>query len=189
MISLRLAALTDAPALLDIYRPYVERTTVSFETEVPSLGEFEDRIREYSRTFPYLVAEEKGQILGYAYAHAFHERAAYHWTVETSIYVCQDHRGQHVGQRLYGALLPLLKAQGVKNVCAVVTIPNDPSMKFHEGFGFRAGAILPRFGYKHGLWCGVAYLYLSLDDDRQDAPGDLIPIWSLDPEIRREFIK
>jgi phosphinothricin acetyltransferase len=108
------------------------------------------------------VAEEDGVLLGYAYAHAFHERAAYGWVVETSIYVRMDARGQHIGTRLYGALLGLLKAQGVETACAVVTIPNEPSVGFHRRMGFQTGALLPQMGYKLGRWCGVAYLYLHL---------------------------
>ena len=185
---LRLATLADAPALLEIYRPYVENTTVSFETEVPSLSEFEGRIREYSEKFPYLVAEEDGAILGYAYAHAFHERAAYGWTVETTIYLRQDQRGKGIGKKLYGALLPLLREQGVKNACAVVTIPNDPSMAFHQAMGFQTGNLLPMFGYKKGTWCGVAYLYLSLST-HGDQPSPVIPLSALPRETVEKLLK
>ncbi len=185
---LRLASITDAPALLEIYRPYVENTTVSFETEVPSLPEFEGRIREYSKMFPYLVAEEDGVILGYAYAHAFHERAAYGWTVETTIYIREDARTTGIGRRLYGTLLPLLKEQGVKNACAVVTIPNDPSMAFHQAMGFETGNLLPGFGYKNGTWCGVAYLYRSLGP-HEDEPKPVVPLSALPRETVEKLLK
>ncbi len=185
---LRFAELNDAPELLEIYRPYVEKTTVSFETEVPSLEEFQGRIREYSGKFPYLVAEEDGAILGYAYAHAFHERAAYGWTVETTIYLRQDQRGKGLGKKLYGALLPLLKEQGVKNACAVVTIPNDPSMAFHQSMGFEVGNLLPRFGYKLGVWCGVAYLYRSLSSHEAD-PAPVVPLSALPRETVEKLLK
>ena len=162
VIALRFATEEDASKLLEIYRPYVENTSISFETEVPTISEFQQRIREYAAFYPYLVAEQNGKVLGYAYAHAFHERKAYGWTVETSIYVSEDARGTGVGTRLYGALLPLLKAQGVHNVCAVVTIPNPASLAFHQVFGFQIGNLLPNFGYKNGTWHGVAYLHLAL---------------------------
>ena len=115
VIALRFARPEDAPALLEIYRPYVEETSITFETQVPSEAEFCRRITEISSQFPYLVAEESGVLLGYAYAHPFHERAAYSWTVESSIYVSQAHRGRHIGTMLYRALLsPAGTARGEK---------------------------------------------------------------------------
>ncbi len=188
MISLRFAELSDAPALLEIYRPYVEETTVSFETEVPSLEEFQRRILEYSQDFPYLTAWDDGEIVGYAYAHPFHERAAFHWTVETSIYVRRDCRHRQVGTRLYRALLTLLQAQGVKNAIAVVTIPNDPSMVFHQALGFSPGPVLPQAGYKKETWCGVAYLYRALDSKREGPPSPLIPVDDLDRDLCRKLL-
>lgn len=180
METLRFAAPEDAPELLEIYRPYVEHTSVSFETELPSLEEFQRRIVSFSRRFPYLVAEEDGALLGYAYAHAFHERAAYGWTVETTIYVGQKARGRGLGRRLYRGLLTLLQAQGVQTACAVVTIPNDPSIGFHQAMGFRLAGVLPHMGYKLGRWCGVGYLTLQLSQSR-DAPDPVIPVGQLDP--------
>lgn len=188
MISLRFAAVKDAHALLEIYRPYVESTSISFETEVPSLEEFEGRIREYSAFYPYLVAEEDGKILGYAYAHAFHERRAYQWTVETSIYMAEATRGKGIGKLLYGALLPLLKAQGIQNACAVVTIPNEPSLAFHRAMGFQTGNLLPDFGYKSGAWRGVAYLYRALGS-HEAAPQAPVSIRDLPPETLKNLLK
>lgn len=177
---LRFAVPEDAAALLEIYRPYVEKTSISFETEVPSAEEFSRCISSYSARYPYLVAEEDGVPLGYAYAHAFHDRAAYDWTVETSIYVAENARGKHVGTALYGALLKLLTLQGVKNACAVVTFPNIPSTAFHQAMGFEAGGILPDFGYKLGDWHSVAYLFKVLQDSA-DAPAPVIPCPALEP--------
>ena len=188
MISLRFATVADAPALLEIYRPYVKNTTISFETEVPSLAEFEGRIREYAEFYPYLLAEEEGTILGYAYAHAFHERSAYRWTVESTVYVSEAARGKHVGKRLYTALLSLLKAQGIQNVCAVVTIPNEPSMAFHTAMGFQVGNLLPGFGYKLGQWRGVAYLYLPLGS-HEEVPAEPISVWDLPEETVKNLLK
>lgn len=180
MMTLRFARPEDAAALLEIYRPYVETTSISFETEVPTVGEFSRRISDYSARYPYLVAEENGVISGYAYAHAFHERAAYDFTAETSIYVAEAARGRHVGTALYQALLKLLTLQGVKTACAVVTFPNIPSTAFHQAMGFEAGGILPDFGYKLGDWHSVAYLWKPLGD-KNTAPDPLIPCPELDP--------
>ena len=182
MITLRFALPNDAEALLDIYRPYVEETTVSFETEVPSIAVFRQRIADISGLFPYLIAQENGEILGYAYAHPFHERAAFRWTVESSVYVRQDVRGRHVGKVLYDALLPLLRIQGIQTVCAVVTIPNDPSMAFHQAMGFREEGLLQNVGYKLGVWRSVAYLCLRLGPSNGEPPA-LLGIHKLDPEL------
>ena len=162
MITLRFVRPEDAEALLNIYRPYVLETAISFETVVPSLNEFRHRINQISEFYPYLVAETEGRILGYAYAHAFGERGAYRFTVETSIYVDQNFRGNGVGSALYRALFALLRVQGFYNACAVITRPNDASFSFHYAMGFHDGVVLPNFGYKHGAWHGVSYLYLSL---------------------------
>lgn len=179
MIRIRFAVPGDAAALLEIYQPYVEKTSISFETEVPSVAEFARRIAEYSARYPYLTVEEDGRLLGYAYAHAYHERAAFDWTVETSIYIAEDARGRHVGTALYDALLTLLTLQGVKTACAVITFPNIPSTAFHQAMGFDAGGILPDFGYKLGNWHSVAYLFKFLGE-RTDAPAPLIPCPELD---------
>ena len=177
MMTLRLARPQDSAALLEIYRPYVENTSISFETEPPSVEEFRRRVVDFSAKFPYILAEEDGRVLGYAYAHAFHDRAAYDWTVETSIYVAESARGQQVGRRLYDALLSLLTLQGVRNVCAVITFPNDPSIAFHKAMGFEVGGLFPDFGYKLGAWHAVAYLYKVLGSGE---PAPLIPIGGLD---------
>ena len=179
MMRLRFAVPEDAEALLEIYRPYVEKTSISFETETPSAAEFSRRIAEYSARYPYLTAEDGGRLLGYAYAHAYHERAAFDWTVETSIYIAEDARGKHVGTALYSALLKLLTLQGVKTACAVITFPNIPSTAFHQAMGFEAGGILPDFGYKLGDWHSVAYLFKVLNPST-DAPAPLIPCPELD---------
>lgn len=186
MITLRFATVRDSAALVEIYRPYVERTSISFETETPSVAVFSGRIADFSEKFPYILAEEDGIALGYAYAHAFHDRAAYGWTVETSIYVAQQARSRHVGKRLYQALLDLLTLQGIRNACAVIAIPNQPSLAFHKAMGFETGGTLPDFGYKLGQWHSVVYLYKALG---RGAPGPVVPIGSLDPQAVQEILK
>ena len=100
-IIIRTASAADAPALLKIYRPYVENTAITFEYDVPSTEEFASRIEHTLKKYPYLVAEEKGALLGYAYAGPFHERPAYDWAVETSIYVDQSLKHRGIGRRLH----------------------------------------------------------------------------------------
>ncbi len=179
---LRFAVEQDAPELLEIYRPYVETTSITFETEAPTVEEFAERIRDTLTKFPYLVVEEDGKILGYAYAHPYHVRAAYGWTVESSVYVRQDVRHGHIGTLLYEALLERLECQGIRNVCAVVTVPNEPSVAFHKRMGFVSAGILPDFGYKLGEWHGVEYLYRHLGS-QGEAPKPLLPPSELPPEL------
>ncbi len=179
---LRFAVEQDAPELLEIYRPYVETTSITFETEVPTVAEFAERIRDTLTRFPYLVIEEDGKILGYAYAHPFHTRAAYGWTVESSVYVRQDVRHGHIGTLLYEALMERLSYQGVCNVCAVVTVPNEPSVAFHKRMGFSSAGILPGFGYKMDEWHGVEYLYRRLKPADQPPKPLLLPN-ELPPEL------
>ena len=180
---IRMATVQDAAELLEIYRPYVEETSITFETEVPTEVEFAERIAEILSRFPYLVAEEDGRLLGYAYAHPFHQRAAYGWTVESSVYVRKDVRHGHIGTLLYEKLLSMLRAQGVRNVCAVITVPNAPSMAFHKKLGFEIGGVLPDFGYKLGRWHGVSYLYRSLGGGAE-APAPLKSVWELPEALR-----
>ena len=104
MITIRPANLADAQAIQAIYAPYVEKTAITFEYEVPSVQEFEKRISNTIERYPYLVAEEDGQVLGYAYASTYYARTAYDWTTELSIYLNEDARGRGLGSQLYGAL-------------------------------------------------------------------------------------
>ena len=99
-MKIRIATPEDAGALVEIYRPYVENTSITFEYEVPSVSEFETRIRTTLKKYPYLVAEENGEALGYAYVSAFKGRSAYDWSVETSIYVKQGFGKKGIGKQL-----------------------------------------------------------------------------------------
>lgn len=187
MICLRQATVADAGALLEVYAPYVTGTSVTFETKIPTLQAFSDRIREITDRFPYLIAEEDGVVLGYAYAHPYHERAAFHWTVETSIYVRMGVERQKIGTLLYEALLALLRLQGVHTACALITLPNDRSMAFHEKMGFLEGGSLPAVGYKFGNWYGLSYCYHRLREP-DEMQGELIPLSKVDPEKIQEIL-
>lgn len=188
MITLRLATPQDAAALLAIYRPYVEHTSISFETEVPTAAEFRGRIEETLLMHPYLVAEEDGQILGYTYAHRYRERAAYDWTVESSIYLREDARGNGIGRRLYTALLNLLRAQGYHRVCAVITDPNPHSIYFHEQMGFTHHGTLPDYGYKAGAWYSIVNMNYSLLASVPEPPKP-VPLSALSPELVQNILE
>ena len=128
---IRSARETDAPALLAIYRPFVEQSTASFETEVPSLDEFAMRMSKSVAGWAWLVAEHDGRCIGYAYASSHRERAAYRWSVETSAYVDAGHRRNGVGRKLYLELFERLASRGFCNAFAGITLPNDASVALH----------------------------------------------------------
>jgi len=152
----------DAPAMLAIYRPYVESTVISFEQEVPSLEEYTARVRKYIAGWAGVIAEAEGQVLGYAYGSSHRERAAYKWSVETTVYVAAGAQRRGVGRRLYSTLLPLLKDAGYCNAYAGVALPNPASLALHQAVGFKAVGTFPRVGYKFGQWRDVAWFHLAL---------------------------
>ena len=153
---LRMACPGDAGALAEIYRPYIA-TTVTFEYVCPSPEEFRERIVRTLERYPYLVGEEGGIPLGYAYAHPLAQRAAYGWSAELSIYLREDARGRGLGARLYRALIELLALQGVRTACALVSSPNPASEAFHEKLGFVSTGLQERVGYKNGHWLGLSF--------------------------------
>lgn len=170
-ITIRTANLDDAAALLAIYAPYVEQTAITFEYEVPSLEEFRGRIAHTLRRYPYLVAEENGEILGYAYTGPFAERAAYSWAVETSIYLRQDVRGKGLGKRLYQALEDVSRTQHVQSLYACIAYPDADdahlsgnSVAFHTHLGYATVGRFPHCGYKFGTWYNMAWMEKTLGD-------------------------
>jgi phosphinothricin acetyltransferase len=160
--TIRAGTEADASAMLAIYRPYVENSVISFEQEVPSIGEYTQRVRKYIQAWACVVAEADGQIVGYAYGSAHRERAAYQWSVETTIYVAQGAQRVGIGRRLYKALLPKLRDKGYCNAYAGVALPNPGSVGVHLAVGFQPIGTFPRVGYKFGQWRDVAWFYLAL---------------------------
>lgn len=151
--TLRLAdAKNDTAQILSIYAPYILNTTVTFEYEVPSIMAFERRIEQISNQFPWLVCEQSGQIIGYAYASKQYERAAYAWNAELSVYVALKAQGMGIGTALYQALIGLLKMQGYCNVSVRIQIPNEKSVALHRAFGFEEAGIMRSIGNKFGRW-------------------------------------
>ena len=136
MSLIRLATPDDGAGILSIYAPYIENTSFTFETEVPSVEEFAERIRNYLINWPWLVCETDGKITGYAYAIRYRERTAYQWCTESSIYIHDDFQKAGIGKALYTALFEILRQQGVRNVYAVINLPNEKSVVFHENLGF-----------------------------------------------------
>lgn len=176
---IRMAKPEDAEALLKIYAFYVENTVITFEYEVPSVQEFETRIRTTLQRYPYLVAETEKGIIGYAYAGAFHPRAAYGWAVETSIYIKEEVREKGVGSRLYGTLESILEKQNISNVNACITYPNPASIAFHEKFGYKKVAHFTKCGYKLGRWYDMIWMEKMIGE-HENPPKEVIPIQRLD---------
>jgi len=155
---LRIATPADIPATLDIYAPYVLSSTATFEYTVPTLEEFTLRFEAITAQYPWLVWEEDGSILGYAYASAPYTRAAYAWCAEPSIYLRPDARGRGIGTRLYAALEAILEKQGYHILYALVTAENGESIAFHEKFSYKKQAFFPDCGVKFGRWLGIFWL-------------------------------
>ena len=154
---LRDAVLADVPVILDIYRPYVLETAVSFEYEVPTPEAFRTRFLDITKEFPWLVWEEDGEILGYAYGSRAFERAAYQWDADLSIYLRRDCRGKGIGRQLYTALERRLHALGYFNLYGLVTSANEASCAFHRAMGYREAGRLEKTGFKHGQWYGLIW--------------------------------
>ena len=172
---IRIAQEADVPQMLAIYGPYVEHTTYSFEYAIPSGVEFLARFREYTQQFPWLVYEEQGEILGYAYASAPFSRAAFRWCCEPSIYLAPQAHRRGIGKKLYLALEQILRLQGYRLSYAIITRDNQPSISFHETLGYRLLADFPGCGYKLGQWTGVVWMKKELNF--VDNPGDFPTKW------------
>ena len=162
---IRSAKLTDAANLLAIYAPYVERTAITFEYKVPSVEEFKKRISNTLEKYPYIVACQKEKIVGYAYAGSFQERAAYAWSVETSIYVDKSLKRTGVGGQLHRALEEELKKRGFLNMNACIAYPEHEdeyltrdSVEFHKHMGYRLVGKFTQCGYKFGRWYSMVWM-------------------------------
>lgn len=180
-VSIRIATEEDAKELLEIYSPYVTDTAVTFEYDLPSVGEFSRRIRDTLQKHPYIVALEGTHIVGYAYASAFKDRAAYNWAVETTVYLKQDCRGRGIGKMLYLALEDILRRQNIINLnaCIAYTAVEDvrldnASIAFHEHLGYFKVAHFTKCGYKFGTWYDMIWMEKILGE-HTGAPAPVIP--------------
>lgn len=168
--------------MMAIYAPFVLETTATWETAVPPRPEFEARMEQCSADgLPWIVAEEDGALLGYAYGARFGRRAGYAWDVEVSVYLSEDAHGRHIGTALYGALLALLKRQGYLNCYALITEGNFASEEFHKALGFEPAARLECCGYKMGQWLSLCCYHLALAA-RPQAPSRPVPLSAVPAE-------
>jgi L-amino acid N-acyltransferase YncA len=165
----------DAAACAAIYAPSVEATPISFELDPPDAAEFARRIARYGATHQFLVAEEGGGVVGYAYACRWAERAAYDWSVEVSVYIDAAHQGQGIGRALYAELFDRLAAQGFRIAVAGVTLPNPASIALHESMGFEPVGAFRDVGWKEGAWRDVDYWQRPLAPLGKGAPDSPLP--------------
>ena len=174
-ITIRMANPADAQALLNIYAPYVINTAITFEYDVPSVEEFASRIAHTLEKYPYLIAEEGGNILGYAYASPFHDRPAYDWAVETSIYVDQNIKHRGIGRKLHDALESTLREQGILNMNACIAYPPEEdehldknSVEFHAHMSYRLVGEFYKCGYKFNRWYNMVWMEKMIGEHLSD---------------------
>jgi phosphinothricin acetyltransferase len=152
----------DAAAIAVIYNHYITETTVTFEEEPVAAEEIAQRIEEVqSASLPWLVAEEGGEILGYAYATPWRTRSAYRFSVEVTVYTALGHAGRGIGSKLYGKLFPILKTRDIHSVMGGIALPNEASVALHEKFGMRKVAHFQEVGFKFARWIDVGYWQLT----------------------------
>ena len=157
MSAIRVAREADAAQVAEIYAPNVTGAFISFEAEPPTVEEMRARIAKTLPSHPWLVHDEEGRILGYAYASRHRERAAYQWSVDVSCYVRPEARGRGIGKALYTELLRRLEAQGFRNAYAGIALPNEASVRLHESVGFTPIGIYRGVGFKQGAWRDVGW--------------------------------
>lgn len=156
-ISIRDATVQDATAVQAIYAPVVTGTVISFEETPPTVDEMAERIATYGRNYPFLVAERQGRVVGYAYASAHRDRAAYRWSADVAVYIAEDARGSGIGRGLYDRLLPRLATHGLHAAFAGITLPNAGSVRLHESVGFEPVGVYREVGLKFGCWLDVGW--------------------------------
>lgn len=167
MINVRSVALEDAKHLVEIYRPYVEETAITFDYAVPSIYEFEEKITKIIQNYPFFIAEKDDKILGYAYAGEFYPKDAYKWTAEITIYLDKDARGKGIGETLYANLEKELLDRGIYNLTSCIAYPDEGSISFHEKRGYRKVAHFEKVGYKFERWWDVVWYQKDIRDENK----------------------
>lgn len=188
MMTIRLATPRDAEEMLEIYAPYIRQTAITFEYEVPTVEEFRGRVENILRSYPWLVAEEDGHLLGYTYAGQYRSRAAFQWDAEGSIYLRPQAQGTGLAATLYRCLIELVKAQGIRNFYGCITHPNPASEGLHRKLGFVDLAVFPRSGYKLGQWRDALWNYLPLGET-EEPPAPFRPFAEMEPEVTAAILQ
>jgi L-amino acid N-acyltransferase YncA len=178
MAIIRFANPQDAAQILEIYAPFCNESAVSFELRSPSLTELQQRIQQITQRYPWLVCEQEGTILGYAYASSHRSRAAYQWSVDVAIYSREQYHRCGMGRSLYTSLFQILKLQGFFKAYAGIALPNPSSIGLHQAMGFECVGVYRGVGYKAGAWRDVAWWQLCLQPEvlHPPAPIDIVTI-------------
>jgi phosphinothricin acetyltransferase len=161
-MNIRRAVIDDAQAIVGIYNWYVENTAITFETEAVTIEAMRNRIGEKLSTHDWLVGEENGAVVGYAYFGSFRPRAAYRHTVESTIYLSQEAKGKGFGRLLYSRLIESAASHGFREVIGVIALPNPESVRLHERMGFLKVGILQNIGFKFGAYIDVGMWQKSI---------------------------
>ena len=175
MATIRLADAGDSPAIAAIYGPYCESSVISFEDTAPTSEEMARRVALIGATKPWILLEDHGGVVGYAYASAHHERAAYRWSVSTAIYIDRSHHRRGAGRALYTALFASLRQLGYRQATAGITLPNPASTGLHAAFGFAPVGVYRRIGFKMGRWHDVGWYQAEIQPGT-DTPAEPRPI-------------
>lgn len=170
---IRLAVNEDAEAIAAIYAPAVTENATSFEIVAPDAPEIIKRMSAITERYPWLVADENGTVIGYAYGSTHRPRHAYQWSAEVSAYVHRDHRRKGVGRTLYESLFAILAIQGYRSAFAGLTLPNDASEEFHKSLGFSVIGVFHNIGYKNNVWHDTLWLERPLAPYDTDIPPPL----------------
>lgn len=190
MTKIRLASPADAADVLAIYAPIVRDTAISFELVPPTVAEMQERIESTLDQLPWLVAEDKQDVIGYAYASRYRQRAAYQWSIEVSAYVREDVRRGGVARALYRALLGILEDLSYRTALAGIALPNEASVAFHESMGFTSIGVYHNVGFKLGTWHDVGWWQLPLGEyvDHPAPPRQMRDYVNSD-QLRRRLIQ
>ena len=159
---IRNVSVNDAVQICDIYNYYVKNTIITFEETPVPVHEMRSRIEQITKKLPWIVYQEKNQIVGYAYASEWKSRCAYKYSVETTVYLKYGMEGNGIGSILYDELLDLLRKKNYHAALGGISLPNDVSVALHEKFGFQKIAQFKEVGYKFDKWIDVGYWELIL---------------------------
>ena len=159
---IRKVDLEDAEAITAIYNEYVINSTATFETEPVAVEDMRERITQISANFPYFVYEIDNEVVGYCYAHLWKERAAYRYTLETTVYLSTKHIGKGIGRLLMQRLIEKCRESGYHALIACITKGNETSYALHAKLGFKQVAGYEQVGRKFNRWLGVVDYELLL---------------------------
>lgn len=189
-VRIRVANLNDAAEIRAIYAPYVEKTMITSELEVPTVEEFQARMTKTLAKYPYVVADLDGEVLGYAYTSPFVGRAAYGYSAETSIYIKSTGQKLGLGRKLYEAIEKISAMQHIRNLTARIGYTdeeheylNKNSARFHEKLGYQLAGRFPNAGHKFGRWYDIIWMVKHIGE--HDTPAPFLPF----PELTEEQLE